>query len=146
MVLLRELQQRMPLIGCLMSDKLNKIAAVEKAIAEKYGEEAVQNPKGNWDEIKEKKYLKQSKDFYKKQYKNDEWQEKVDVNGIKMSKKLLTRESLKSCPICGSFPKKSMDDVCLVKFDCCNTCYIKYVEDREERWLKGWRPNNGNSL
>jgi len=145
-VSLRELQQRMPLIGCLMSDKLNKIAAVEKAIAEKYGEEAVQNPKGNWDENKEKDYLKQSKQFYKKQRKNDEWQEKIDVNGIKISKKLLNRESLKCCPVCGAFPKSSMDDVCLVKFDCCNTCYIKYVEDREERWQKGWRPNNGNSL
>jgi hypothetical protein len=108
--------------------------------------EAVQNPKGNWNENKEKEYLEQSKQFYKKQRKNDEWQEKVDVNGIKISKKLLNRESLKSCPVCGSFPKISLDDVCLVKFDCCNTCYIKYVEDREERWLKGWRPNNGNSL
>ena len=124
-----------------MSNKLDKIAAVEKAISEKYGKETIQNPRGNWDELKEKEYLKQSKEFYKKQRKNDEWQEKVDVNGIKMSKKLLNRESLKSCPVCGSFPKKSMDDICLVKFDCCNTCYIEYVEDREERWLKGWRPD-----
>ena len=119
----------------------NQIAAIEKAIAEKYGKEAVQNPKGNWDESKEKKYLQQSKEFHKKAYKNDEWQEKIDVNGIKISKKLLNRESLKSCPVCGSFPKKSMDDIYLVKFDCCNTCYIEYVEDREERWLKGWRPD-----
>ena len=127
-----------------MSNKLDKIAAVEKAISEKYGKETIQNPRGNWDELKEKEYLKQSKEFYKKQRKNDEWQEKVDVNGIKMSKKLLNRESLKSCPVCGSFPKKSMDDICLVKFDCCNTCYIEYVEDREERWLKGWRPDEAN--
>jgi len=133
-------------IEFLMSDDPNKIAAIEKAIAEKYGKEAVQNPKGNWTEIKEKEYLEQSKEFYKKQHKNDEWQEKVDVNGIKISKKLLNRESIRCCPICGVFPKKSMDDVCLVKFDCCNKCYIEYVEDREERWLKGWRPNNGNSL
>ena len=128
-------------IGWLMSKDPDKIARIEKAIAEKYGKETVQNPRGNWDEIKEKEYLKQSKEFYKKQRKNDEWQEKVDVNGIKMSKKLLNRESLKSCPVCGSFPKKSMDDIYLVKFDCCNTCYIEYVEDREERWLKGWRPD-----
>jgi len=127
--------------GALVSKDPNQIAAIEKAIAEKYGSEAVQNPKGNWSETKEKDYLEQSKQFYKKQYKNEAWQEKVDVNGIKISKKLLNRESLKCCPICGTFPKKSMDDVCLVKFDCCNTCYIKYVEDREERWLKGWRPN-----
>jgi hypothetical protein len=84
--------------------------------------------------------------FYKRNDKKREYQEKVDVNGIKISKKLLNKESLYNCPVCGSFPKKSMDDVCLVKFDCCHKCYIKYVEDREERWLKGWRPNNGNSL
>ena len=129
-----------------MANNPDRIAAIEKAIAEKYGKEAVQNPKGNWSEIKEKEYLKQSKDFYKKQYENEAWQEKVDVNGIKISKKLLTRESLKNCPVCGSFPRKSMDDVCLVKFECCNKCYIQYVENREERWLKGWRPNNGNSI
>jgi hypothetical protein len=133
-------------IGYSMNKDPDKIAAVEKAIAEKYGKEAIQNPKGNWDEDKEKEYLKQSKEFYKKKSRNEEWQEKVDVNGIKISKKLLTRESLKNCPVCGAFPKRSMDDVCLVKFDCCNTCYVKYVEDREEKWLKGWRPNNGNSL
>jgi len=125
-----------------MSDDPNKIAAIEKAIAEKYGKETVQNPKGNWNEDKEKEYLQQSKEFYKKQYKNDEWQEKVNVNGIKISKKLLNRESLKSCPVCGNFPRKSMDDVCLVKFECCAQCYVQYVEDREERWLKGWRPKS----
>ena len=128
-------------IGFLMSNDPDRIAAVEKAIAEKYGKEAVQNPKGNWNETKEKEYLKQSKAFYKKKRINDEWQEKVDVNGIKISKKLLTRESLKNCPVCGSFPKKSMDDVCLVKFECCNNCYIQYIEGREEKWLKGWRPD-----
>ena len=127
-----------------MSNDPDQIAAIEKAIAEKYGDEAVQNPKGNWNEVKEKDYLEQSREFYKKQYKNDEWQEKVDVNGIKISKKLLNRESLKSCPVCGVFPKKSMDDVCLTKFDCCYKCYIQYVEGREERWLTGWRPNNEN--
>ena len=40
-----------------------------------------------------------------------------------------------------NIPKKSMDDVCLTKFECCNTCYLQYVEGREERWLKGWRPS-----
>jgi len=119
----------------------NQIAAIEKAIAEKYGSETIQNPRGNWDETKEKEYLEQMKEFYQKTQLNEEWQEKIDVNGIKISKKLLNRESLKCCPVCNSFAKKSMDDVCLVKFDCCFNCYIQFVEDREERWLKGWRPN-----
>ena len=71
-------------------------------------------------------------------------QEKVDVLGIKVSKKLLNRESLKNCPICGAFPKKTMDDVCLVKYECCSKCYIQYVDGREDRWLKGWRPDETN--
>jgi len=121
--------------------KPNRIAAVEKAISQKYGDEAIQDPRANWDEDKEKEYLEQSQEFYKKSYKNSERSEKVDINGIKVSKKLLNRESLRCCPVCGSYPKKSMDDVCLTKFECCNTCYLQYVEGREERWLKGWRPH-----
>ena len=132
----------MQLTGLLMNKKdLNKIASIENAIKDKYGAEAIVNPKSNWTEEKEKQYLEQMKEHYDNLQNNYIGQEKVDVNGIKMSKKLLNRESLKSCPVCGSFPKSSMDDVCLVKFDCCNICYIKYVEDREERWLKGWRPD-----
>jgi hypothetical protein len=126
-----------------MKDKdSNHIAAVEKAIAEKYGAEAVANPKANWDEEKEKEYLEQMRALYQKIKKNEEFEDKVDINGIKVTKKLLNRESLICCPVCRSFPKKSMDDVCLVKFDCCYHCYIQHVEDRKERWLKGWRPKN----
>ena len=120
---------------------LNKIAAVEKAIAEKYGVEAIANPKSKWNELKEKEYLSQMREFYQKIKKNEEYEEKIDINGIKVSKKLLNRESLTSCSVCGSFPRKSMDDVCLTKFECCFNCYVQHVEDREERWLKGWRPN-----
>ena len=132
----------MAYIGRQMTKKEpNEIAAIEKAIAEKYGVAAIQNPRANWDEDKEKEYLHQMSQFYDKVKRNEEHQEKIDINGIKVSKKLLNRESLKTCPVCGSFPKKSLDDVCLVKFDCCSSCYEKYIFDREDRWLKGWRPS-----
>jgi hypothetical protein len=125
-----------------MKDKnLNKIAAVEKAIADKYGAETVQNPNSNWDEEKEKVYLEQMKLFYKKIKRNEEYEEKIDVKGVKVSKKLLNRESLKSCPVCRNLPKISMDDVCLIKFGCCAACHDIYVFGREERWQKGWRPD-----
>ena len=53
-----------------MKDKdFDRIAAFEKAIADKYGSEAVQNPKANWDETKEEKYLQQMKEFYHKTQK-----------------------------------------------------------------------------
>jgi len=132
-------------IDCSMSDKdLDKIVAIEKAIAQKYGDEAIQNPRANWDEIKEREYLEQMQELYKKTNENDKWQEKIDINGIKVSKKLFNRDSLQHCSVCSSLARKSTDDVCLLKYDCCYKCYIQYVEDREERWLNGWRPNNEN--
>ena len=130
------------LIDYSMSDKdFDKIAAIEKAITKKYGKDTIQNPRANWDEIKEKEYLEQMREYYEKTNRHEKSQEKVDINGIKVSKKLLNRDSLKCCLVCGAFPKKSMDDVCLLKFECCYRCYIQHIEDREERWLKGWRPD-----
>ena len=35
---------------------------------------------------------------------------------------------------------ESRDDVYMNKYECCHSCYIQYVEDREERWKAGWRP------
>ena len=126
-----------------MKDKdPNRIAAIEKAIAEKYGGDAIQNPKANWDEEKEKEYLQQMKEFYEKNQKNNQTQDKINVNGIKVSKKLLNRESLRTCPVCNSFSRKAKDDVYLIKFECCEACFDRHVNGREERWLKGWRPNN----
>tara|TARA_R110000824_G_scaffold199485_3_gene383447 strand:+ start:1805 stop:2179 length:375 start_codon:yes stop_codon:yes gene_type:complete len=124
-----------------MSEKdPNKIAAIEKAISDKYGDDAIQNPKANWSEDKEREYVEDSKAFYKKLDRNDETKEKIDINGIMVSKKLLNRESLRSCCVCSALPRKTMDDVCLSKFESCNDCYIQYIEGREERWLDGWRP------
>jgi hypothetical protein len=128
-------------IDCSMKNKdLNKIAAIEQAIAKKYGDEAIQNPRANWDEDKEKEYLDQMRELYKKNSENKKWEEKIDVNGIKVSKKLFNRDSLQRCMVCSSSMKKTADDVCFLKYECCYNCYIQYVEGREERWEKGWRP------
>jgi hypothetical protein len=124
----------------MKKDDPDYIVRVEQAIADKYGEEAIQNPKAEWDENKEKIYL-QMRDLYKKQKKNDAANDKVEVNGIKVSRKLLNRESKTGCPVCGAFSHSTRDDVSLVKFNCCYKCYIKWVEGREDRWKEGWRPN-----
>ena len=50
----------------------NYIVKVEKAIAEKYGEETVQNPKSNWNEEKEQNYLQQLKKLSEKERKRQE--------------------------------------------------------------------------
>ena len=121
---------------------LNYIAALEKAIKKKYGEEAIQNPASSWSQKKEKKYLKQLKLFIEKQKKHEASEEPENVDGFLITKKLLNKERKINCSVCYKLIRKINDEIYLVKYECCETCYVKYVEAREERWLKGWRPEN----
>ena len=122
----------------------DKLAKFEQAIAKKYGKEAVQNPKGNWTDKKEQEYLDQIRHLAEKEKQLLEKDEKVDINGILIPKKLLNRESNRTCSVCDTYSFDVRDDVYMNKYDCCRQCYVKYVEDREDRWQSGWRPNNGN--
>ena len=118
----------------------NFIAKVEQAIEDKYGEETIQNPKANWSEEKEKEYLEQIKKIQQKQRKISEAKDKIEVNGFFISKKLLNKDSKRACPVCETYSFEMKDDLYMNKFECCYTCYIQWVEDREERWESGWRP------
>ena len=124
-----------------MSKDLNKIAAIEKAMAKKFGPESIINPKSQWDDEKEKEYLEQLKEFYSKNKKLDDFTEKVEKDGFLVSKNLITKKSKRKCPVCETFSFSAKDDVYMNKFDCCHSCYNAWIEGREERWLKGWRPN-----
>ncbi len=124
-----------------MSKDPNYAVKVEQAIAKKYGEDTVQHPKKDWDDKKEKEYLSQMKDFYST---SNQTPDEVEIEGVLISKKLITRESKRSCPVCNTYSFKSNDDVYMSKFNCCEKCYIQWVEDREDRWKKGWRPNANN--
>ena len=44
-----------------MKNDFNDIAAVEKAISKKYGDDAVANPRSGWCPEKEKEYIEQVK-------------------------------------------------------------------------------------
>jgi hypothetical protein len=117
-----------------------RIAQLEKAIANKYSDEAVKNPESGWDEGKEKRFQDQLKKFNQKIERNSSFEDKVEVNGVLVSKKLFIRESNRTCPICNTYSFSVQDDTYVVKYSCCFKCYVKYVEDREERWESGWRP------
>ena len=119
----------------------NYVVKLEKAIREKYGEKAIQNPKHDWSEEKEKQYLEDLKKLYASR-REDETPDKVEINGVFVASKLINNDSNRSCPVCQTYSFKSRDDVYMTKFDCCEKCYIQWVEGREERWKKGWRPNN----
>jgi len=119
---------------------LNEIVKIEKAIAQKYGEDAIANPKHYWNEEKEKAYIEQLKELSQIEKTNDKDQ-KVEVDGIFISKKLLTKDTNRTCPICSVYSFELKDDLYMNRFECCNKCYVQWVEGREERWKTGWRPN-----
>ena len=74
-----------------MSDKQDQVARLEKAISQKYGQEAVDNPRRFWDDDKEKEYLQQSQQEQKKFAKLAATQDKVEEDGFLINKKLLTK-------------------------------------------------------
>ena len=128
-----------------MEKDLNYIASMEKAISKRYGEDAIQNPKSGWSPEKEKEYIEQVKNRVSKLEEIEEQSEKIEVNGFFMAKKLLNREIKINCSICESRLKTVRDDIYMNKFDCCEKCFVEHVENREERWLDGWRPNQGDN-
>ena len=115
----------------------NEIAKYEKAIKDKYGNEAIQNPKKNWDEEKEAKYLEELKTFYKRSPRK---KKREQSEGFEVIDKKAENRVERTCPVCSSYSMSSRDDLYMNKFQCCFNCYIQYVEDREERWKTGWRP------
>ena len=52
-----------------MSKDPNYVAKIEKAIAEKYGKETVQNPRASWTPDKEEEYKRQLRGFIKRSQK-----------------------------------------------------------------------------
>ena len=113
----------------------NWVVKIEKAIAEKYGNVAIQNPRSLWNEKKEASYLKQIKQRYKKDNKQRESVEKINKDGFFVSKKLLTKDEDRVCPACFEYSFDPADDLYMNKYDCCYKCYMHFVEDREERWM-----------
>ena len=122
-------------------DDPNYVLKVEKAISEQYGTETVQHPAKNWTSEKEEIHLEQLKILNRKLDKISEKLEKVEVQGVLMSKKLLNKDSNRVCEICNVYSFDIKDDIYMNKYDCCRTCYIQWIEGREERWSSGWRPN-----
>ena len=128
-----------------MDKDLNRIAAIERAIKEKYGSDAVAHPRADWDDEKEQKYLEEIRKLSERKQAVAEKTDKVDNGGFFISKKLLNKETRRECPVCSVYSFDMKDDVYMNKFECCYECYIQYIDGREERWKTGWRPNNGNN-
>ena len=117
-----------------MKKDLNYIAKLEQAIAKKYGEETIQNPRSTWTQEKEQKYLEEIKEIYKQELQNKTYDEKIEANGFFVSKKLLTNKEDRTCPACFVYSFEQKDDVYMNKYDCCYRCYLKFVKGKEDRW------------
>lgn len=120
----------------------NLVAKIEQKIKEKYGEEAIKSPAQGWTDEQEEAHLEKLKIAATKSREAEDKKEKVEIaDGVFVSKKLLMKGSNRTCPVCGVYSFNKQDDVYMSKFQCCFKCYIDYVEDREDRWKSGWRPN-----
>jgi DNA replication protein DnaC len=119
-----------------MKKDLDYIAGLEKAVEEKYGKDAVTNPRSRWNEEKEEDYKKQSEERAKMMRTRREKQQTIEKDGFLIKKKLVNKTADRKCPIktCGKYSFNIKDDVYMNKFGCCYSCYIQYVEDREEQW------------
>jgi hypothetical protein len=123
-----------------MKKDLNYIAALEKAVKEKYGDLATMNPKHFWNEEKEREYIEQTKKAVVKERTSQESKEKVELEGVLIPKKLINKTSDRQCAVCKAYSFNKKDDVYMNKFVSCYKCYMIYIEGNEERWASGWRP------
>lgn len=122
-----------------MSKDYTYIAAVEKAIAEKYGKQAVQDFKSTWDKKREEEYLEQLQII---RHTGAKYKDREEAGGFLVSKRARNKSVNRACPVCETYSFSMKDDVYMSRFECCFECYVQYVEDREQRWSSGWRPEN----
>tara|TARA_B100001094_G_scaffold272916_1_gene279008 strand:+ start:3754 stop:4128 length:375 start_codon:yes stop_codon:yes gene_type:complete len=106
----------------------NHLAAVEKAIAEKYGKDTVQDFRSEWESLREEEYLAQLSAARNK---------KDLLKQNKLSRRKLNR----TCPVCKTYSFSSSDDLYMNRFKCCKICYDEFIDCNEEKWNSGWRPS-----
>ena len=124
---------------------LETLQQIEESIRKKFGEQALVDPRSSWNESKEKDFKNQLLDEQEKYLLSEKNEEKVEENGFLISKRLLTvSRNGEGCATCGKFFLNASDNIYLLKFECCQNCYVLHIEGREERWESGWRPKPNN--
>ena len=122
-----------------MSKDFDKIAKIEKAMSKKFGKESIVNPKSGWNDEKEEQYLEDLKTFYSEESKEAE--DKINEDGFFITRNLINKDLNRVCPVCETYSFSGRDDLYMNKYECCYTCYLKWVEHDKEKWLEGWRPD-----
>ena len=124
-----------------MTKNYDYIASIEKAIAEKYGKETVQDFRAEWDEKKEDNYLEQLKEVRKNIPTSPSNSVEVRLDDYSTIRRNKYKNLSRICPVCKTYSFSMKDDLYMNRFDCCFGCYIDFVEDREDRWKEDKRPD-----
>ena len=121
------------------------VAAVEKAMAKKYGNISVQDFRSSWSPEDEKRYLEQLKKItYSKNVSTGK--HKIETEQLIISKRPYVKKGTRSCPVCKTYSFSSRDDLYMKRFYCCFECYVDFIEHREDDWESGQRPNDEELL
>ena len=91
----------------------DEIAALERAIKEKYGQVSVLNPKSSWTEEKEEQFKKIIEEMYAKFCPRN-----VEVKYI----------NLICCDKCNKMSFNTFDDLYLTKYGMCHKCFVTTME------------------
>ncbi len=110
---------------------------IEEIFIQKYGPTSLVDVGAFWNSQKDKvlrEYLK----FEQKFFLNKELQY-FKIGQVYFSNNFLNKRTKKCC-VCGRYNYKALDLKFFSLFETCYNCYVVYIEGREERWKKGWRP------
>ena len=121
--------------------KSTYIAKLEKAIAERWGDIAADNPSKYWNEDLADEYEEEVDKLEEKIIESEHSDRKKEKGEFSISRKMLEQGSRDHCEACGVYSFKSRDDIYLTRYDVCQECYYQYIHNREERWESGWRPD-----
>tara|TARA_R110000824_G_scaffold93214_2_gene225601 strand:+ start:1687 stop:2097 length:411 start_codon:yes stop_codon:yes gene_type:complete len=125
-----------------LSKDYNRIAALERAIAEKYGKSTVQDFRSGWEEEKEREYLEQVRRRNDKKQSPKSSREKLKAGDVVINKRNRNFNRSRSCPVCKTYSFYMKDDLYMVRYKCCYRCYVDFAEHDEESWKEGKRPTD----
>ena len=93
------------------------LAALEKAIKEKYGSATIKDFRSLWEEGKEKEYLEQLRSARLQEDKKTKCREEIILGEIKISRRRNIKKDDRTCPVCKTYSFSRRDDLYMNRFD-----------------------------
>ena len=120
----------------------NYMAAMEKAVSEKYGKTAVQDFRSDWTDEDEKNYLQQLRERHTSKSVASSEKCRTEIGDVIIRKRSNFKKPNRTCPVCKTYSFSLKDDLYMNRFKSCYRCYIDFVEHRKDKWDEGWRPTD----